>query len=264
LCTRSSRTQFADRVGQLLCCTRALAVWAALETTRPERAIIAGYSVGELAAWGCAGALDASSTLRLAQLRATIMDSVGPPDGAMAGIVGLRREVLEPILLRHDAAVAIINDTDSFVIGGHADGVDACCREAAAAGATRAIRIRVAVPSHTKLLAKAVSPFDVVLREATPREPPAKYRLLSGIDGDTVRDVDTGRDKLVRQICTPVDWAACLESCREADAELVLEFGPGTALSRMAAPLFVAGQVRSTEEFHTIAGLRAWLLRASD
>ena len=47
---------FADRVGQILCCTRALATWSALDVALPERAIIAGYSVGELAAWGKRGA----------------------------------------------------------------------------------------------------------------------------------------------------------------------------------------------------------------
>ena len=46
---------FVDRAGQILCCTRALAVWAALGAARPTRAVIAGYSVGEMAAWGCAG-----------------------------------------------------------------------------------------------------------------------------------------------------------------------------------------------------------------
>lgn len=159
---------------------------------------------------------------------------------------------------------AIIYDTDSFVIGGHAEALDACCHEAIANGATRAHRIRVAVPSHTKLLAEAVEPFRIALSEVTPQPPQVMYRLLSGIDGDTVHDVETGCDKLARQICTPVNWMACLESCREAEAELALEFGPGTALSHMAAPFFPAGGVRSTDEFHTVAGLRTWLSRASD
>jgi [acyl-carrier-protein] S-malonyltransferase len=84
---------------------------------------------------------------------------------------------------------------------------------------------------------------------------------LSGIDGNTVWDMETGGEKLARQICTPVNWAACLLGCREAGAELALELGPGTALSRMAAPLFPADRVRSTEEFRTLAGLRTWLSR---
>jgi [acyl-carrier-protein] S-malonyltransferase len=192
------------------------------------------------------------------------MDAVAPRDGGMAAIVGLSRAALEPILGLHDAAIAIVVDANSFVIGGHARDLDASCREAAALGATHIVKLAVAVPSHTKLLAGAVGVFEAQLREAAPRLPPAMIRLLSGIDGGTVEDVETGIEKLARQICTPIDWAGCLESCREAGAELALELGPGRALSHMAAPLFPAGCARSAEDFHTVAGLRAWLGRGVD
>src|SRR5580704_7570256 len=91
---------FSDFSGQILCCTQALAAWAALGMARPARAVIAGYSVGELAAWGCAGALDGPGTLRLAQRRAALMDAAAPSDSGLAAIVGLRRPTLEPILAR--------------------------------------------------------------------------------------------------------------------------------------------------------------------
>jgi [acyl-carrier-protein] S-malonyltransferase len=236
---------FVDRAGQILCCTRALAVWAALGAARPTRAVIAGYSVGEMAAWGCAGAWDARSSLRLVERRAAAMDAAAPPDSGLAGIVGLSREALEPILRRHHAMIAIVNDTDSFVIGGNGDALDAACQEAAASGARRAVRLRVSVPSHTMLMVGAVEPFRAALREIAPKPLRPALRLLSGIDGDTVSDLEMGCDKLARQICTPVAWAACLDSCRSAGAELALELGPGTALSRMAAPYFPTGGVRS-------------------
>jgi [acyl-carrier-protein] S-malonyltransferase len=254
---------FANRAGQILCCTQALAVWAALADSRPVRAVFAGYSVGELAAWGCAGAIDMPATLRLAKCRAAAMDAVAPAEGGLAGIVGLSRTMLEPILRRHATAVAIVNDTDSFVIGGSGDGLDASCQEAVEFGATHTVRLPVALPSHTTLLAGAVGPFRVALHEAAPRPTKTEFRLLSGIDGTTVLNMNTGCEKLALQICTPIDWAATMESCRAAGVELALELGPGTALSRMAAPLFPAGCVRSTEEFRTIAGLRAWLSRAN-
>jgi [acyl-carrier-protein] S-malonyltransferase len=252
---------FVDHAGQILCCTQALAAFAALGTVRPTRAVIAGYSVGELAAWGCAGTLDVPATLRLAQRRAAVMDAAAPKDGGLAAVVGLRRSRLEPILRRHATFIAIVNGGDRFVIGGHGDALDACCREAAVSGATHTVRLRVAVPSHTPLLTDAAREFRIALREAAPRAPPTGYRLLSGIDGDAIHDVETGCDKLAAQICTTIDWAACLESCRAAGAELALELGPGTALSRMAAPLFPDGCARSAEEFRTLTGLRAWLSR---
>jgi [acyl-carrier-protein] S-malonyltransferase len=255
---------FADRAAQILCVTQALAAWAGLGIARPAPAVVAGYSVGELAAWGCAGALDMSATLQLAQLRAAAMEAAAPPDSGLAAIVGLSRPVLEPILGRHGTAIAIVNDVDSFVIGGPGGALDASCEDASASGAARAFRLRVSVPSHTMLLAEAAKAFRATLRAMAPRPPQAMYRLLSGIDGDTVYDIEAGCDKFARQICTLVDWAACLESCRAAEAVLALELGPGRALSHMAEALFPAGCARSTEDFRTVAGLRAWLSRPSD
>jgi [acyl-carrier-protein] S-malonyltransferase len=253
---------FSDFSGQILCCTQALAVWAALGPSRPARAVIAGYSVGELAAWGCAGALDAPGALRLAQHRAKLMDAAAPREGGLAAIIGLRRSALEPIVARHALSIAIVDDVDSFVVGGARAGLEAACQEATARGASRTVILPVAVPSHTPLLREATDRFRPVLREASPRLPPGGYRLLSGIDGDTIYDIDSGIDKLARQISTTIDWAACLESCRSAGVQAALELGPGKALSHMASALFPVGRARAVEEFRTLAGLRTWLQQA--
>jgi [acyl-carrier-protein] S-malonyltransferase len=255
---------FSDLSGQILCCTQALAARTALGTAWPARAVIAGYSVRELAAWGCSGAVDGASILSLAQRRAAMMDAVAPRDSGLAAIVGLRRPTLEPILARHALSIAIIDEVDTFVVGGLSADLEAACEEAAARGARRTVSLRVAVPSHTPLLVGATEQFRAILRESSPRLPSAGYRLLSGIDGDTIHDMETGIDKLARQISTTIDWAACLESCRSAGAEAALELGPGTALSRMASALFPGGRARAVEEFRTVAGLRAWLQRAID
>jgi [acyl-carrier-protein] S-malonyltransferase len=255
---------FEDRVGQILCCTQALAIWAALEQARPARAVIAGYSVGELAAWGCAGAFDGEAILRLAKRRAAVMDEAAPKHCGLAGIVGLRRPVLEPILARHATPIAIINDVDSFVVGGRMEALMATCRDAATHGATRTVMLRVSVPSHTSLLAQAVPAFRAALHDAAPRALAPRYRLLSGIDGDSVFDLETGCDKLARQIATPINWAACLTACRAAGAETALELGPGAALSHMAARMFPEGRARAAQDFRTLSGLRAWLAADSD
>jgi [acyl-carrier-protein] S-malonyltransferase len=254
---------FSNLSGQILCCTQALAVWTALCCEQPVRAVIAGYSVGELAAWGCAGALDSPSTLRLAQRRAALMDSLAPSDGGLAAIVGLSRPILEPILARHETSISIVNDVDSFVVGGRRTALEVACLEARALGAKRTVSIRVAVPSHTPLLCEASEQFLPLLRGSRPRLPRAGYRLLSGTDGGTVYDLETGMDKLARQISATIDWAACLESCRSAGVQAALELGPGSALSHMASALFADGRVRAAEEFHTLDGLRTWLRRAA-
>ncbi len=51
----NQETLFSNHSGQILCCTQALASWALVRSALPAHVVIAGYSVGELAAWGCAG-----------------------------------------------------------------------------------------------------------------------------------------------------------------------------------------------------------------
>jgi hypothetical protein len=89
-----------------------------------------------------------------------------------------------------------------------------------------------------------------------------KGRNLSQASARMPADIETGIDKLARQISTTIDWAACLESCRSAGAERALELGPGAALSHMASVLFPDGRACAVEDFHTLAGLRTWLRRA--
>ncbi len=253
---------FEGKTAQILCCAQALATWRALEDALHGRAVVAGYSVGEIAAWACAGALKGDAGFfDLVARRAAAMAAASPPDHGLAGIIGLSRALLEPVTRSHGGYIAIVNDEDSFVVGASAKGLEEICAVASARGARRAVRLRVSVPSHTLFLTGAVDVFRRALDDASPRLPEPGYRLLSGIDGDTVFDLKSGLDKLARQIATELDWAACLDSCRAAGAVRVLELGPGRALSGMAAPLFPEGAVRSSEDFRTVAGLRIWLAR---
>lgn len=259
---QAGAAMFEGPAAQILCCTQALAAWAVLGASQP-RAVLAGYSVGELASWGCAGIFDVATTLRLARRRAELMAVASPPKHGLAGIVGLRRSALEPILGKHGACIAITNAEDSFVIGAALASLDAIGHPVKALGATRVVRLPVSVPAHTPFLDAAVGPFLAALRDAKPAALRPGIRLLCGLDGNAVFDIETGALNLARQIATEINWAACLESCRASGAQSVLELGPGTALSRMAAPFFTDGYARSTEDFRSIDGVRSWLARNS-
>lgn len=252
---------FANHAGQILCCTQALAAWAMLGDDRPSRVVLAGYSIGELASWGCAGLLDPAQTLHLAAERASAMDRAAPASAGLAAIVGLRRTALDTLLRTHAVAVAIINGADSFVVGGSGEALDACIAEAERQGAATAHRLRVAIPAHTPLLEQAGTAFAAALNRQTLHTQAAGIRLLSGIDAETVRDPRKGLCKLALQVAQTIDWAACLEACREAGATHFLELGPGAALARMAEadPPLAA---RAVGQFRTVAGVRDWVKRA--
>jgi [acyl-carrier-protein] S-malonyltransferase len=91
---------------------------------------------------------------------------------------------------------------------------------------------------------------------------PADVRLLSGIDGATVFDVQAGADKLARQIWQTVDWAACMQACRAAGATKVIELGPGNALAKLMHEFMPDADVHSLSEFHSLSGFEQWVQRA--
>ena len=250
-----------NAIAQVLCCTQALAAAAVLsDAIDDEDLVIAGYSVGELAAWGVAGLFDAATVLHLAGRRAAAMNeaAAGAP-GCLAAVRGLPRDRLEALCREHDSHVAIVNGADQIVIGGARDALSATLDAARAAGAGKVTPLAVGVPSHTPLLDAAVAPFREALRGAAPREMPNRRRLLSGIDGASVFDTSDGLDKLARQVARTVDWCACMEACRAAGVTRSLEFGPGAALAHLMADGVGERNSRALEDFRSLDGVRRWL-----
>lgn len=250
----------ANRTAQILCVLQAVGLQAALGETLPARRLVAGYSVGEVAAWALAGLIDGADALRLVAARAEAMDAASHGGEGLTFVRGLTRATIDALCDARGIAVAIVNPGDGFVIGGTVAALDACEADAARHGAKRVARLRVHVASHTARLAAASAAFAMLLeRAAVRRAPTAGSRLYAGIDGTLVRDAADGMPKLASQISHTVEWARCLDSCVEAGATAFLELGPGHALSAMVLEAGAGVTARAAEDFRTLAGLRAWI-----
>jgi len=257
--TETSEALHNNRIGQILCGLQALAAAAALRNTVTGRRIVAGYSIGEVAAWGVAGCFGPADTLDIVARRAEAMDAATPRGDGMLFIRGLSRDAIDELCKRHDAAIAIVEPGDAFILGGGRAALDVIADEAKAMNATRVVDVPVGVASHTGRLAGASVEFREILRHIPVRPPTADTRLLSGIDGAAVINVEAGLDKLAVQISQTVQWADCLQACMEAGATAFLELGPGRALSQMVAGAYPDVATRSLDEFRTLQGARAWL-----
>jgi len=261
----SSKALHHNRAGQILCAVQALAAAAALRDAMPGRFIVAGYSVGEVAAWGVGGLFRPTDTLDLVARRAEAMDAATEPGDGLMFVRGLSRHDIDRLCERHGAAVAIVNPGDAYVLGGSRAALQAIAGAATAMRATRIVDLPVEVASHTRRLIAASAAFREGLRRISVRSPPAfGARILSGTDGSTVISVETGLDKLAAQISQTVQWASCLQSCIEAGATAFLEFGPGHALSAMAEGVWRDIPARSLEDFRSLSGARTWLARHDD
>jgi [acyl-carrier-protein] S-malonyltransferase len=263
--TDSNEALHQNRVGQILCTLQALAATSILRDVWPRRLIIAGYSVGELAAWNVAGLLDAAVTLDLAAQRAEVMDAASIDGDGLLFVRGLSRGAVEDLCKDHNVAVAIVNPGNACVLGGAGAALDALADEAEVIGAVRVVRLAVNVASHTPRLASASKRFREVLGQAPIKLKTSKSgtRLFSGVDGSPVIDIALGMDRLAAQISRTVQWEACLEGCVEAGATSFLELGPGRALSEMASGAYPGIPARSLEDFRTLTGIHTWLARVN-
>ncbi|MFM9926313.1 malonate decarboxylase subunit epsilon [Variovorax sp. H27-G14] len=254
-----------NRSAQLLCTLQPLCAWAALADAFSPRCCIAGYSVGEMAAWHIAGLTSASDTLALVAARADAMDAAQRARQGEQGLLfvrGLERPDIDRLCEHREAAVAIVNPGNAWVLGGMRDALADIAAQALAQGAARVVPIDVKVASHTFLMGDATAAFrNSLAAAAMARSPRLGARLFSGIDGEAVLSAAQGAQKLSLQISQTVQWASCLDACVEAGATAFFELGPGRALSDMVCGAHAGVDARSLDDFKTLQGARDWLSR---
>jgi [acyl-carrier-protein] S-malonyltransferase len=255
--------RFTNRIAQPAIVAATLAVWRALQDTIATPALVAGYSIGELSAYGVAGALAPHDVIKLAIERARLMDAC-VVDGAAQGMValsGMPSGTVDDLLAGAGFYPAIVTGDDALVAGGPAAQRDALASAAVAAGGHATV-LPVAVASHTPLLAGAVAPFAALLAAAQWNAP--AFPVLSGISAEPVFGADKALAELPRQIAEPIRWRECMDAMTEAGVTVALELGPGAALSRMLQSRNPNIACRSVPEFRSLDGIRAWLDRKLD
>jgi [acyl-carrier-protein] S-malonyltransferase len=199
---------YANRSAQLLCTLQALCAAALPEDVFPRERCIAGYSVGEVAAWSLAGLINPKDALDLTAARADTMDAARHDEQAMLFVRGLSWE--------------------AYVLAGTVSAVQAIAADAQRVGRSRVVPVAVEVASHTPFLAEATAKFrERLSRLHVAPTPRPGTRLLSSIDGTPALTTLQSIDKLAMQISQTVQWATCLEACVEAGAVAFLELGPG-------------------------------------
>lgn len=251
----------ANSSAQILVTGCTLAWWEVLRPALPTPAVVLGYSVGELAAHAVAGAMPASDAIRLAGLRARLMDGCVSAPQAMLGVPACPEPLLRHLLSAFAIEIAIRNAPGHVVLGGLATQIEAAA-EVLEASHIPHRRIDVRVASHTSLMRDAVGPFRETLLAAGLKRP--DLPILSGCLGTLVRTPAEAADTLAMQLGAPLNWQRCLEMARERGATCFLEIGPERGLARMASEIFPDIPARSVEDFRSVEGISAWVFRHAD
>lgn len=253
---------FQNRHAQPLIAVLQMATWAALRDRLPLPRVIAGYSLGEVVAYGCAGSLNTLQMLNLVQRRAKLMDAAAPQDSAMLAVRGLLRAQVAELCSETGAEIAIINGDDHHVLGGTGEVMQRLEQHPLLAQASQYKRLAVTVPSHTSYMSRAAEQFAHDLEKAGLVEP--RSPVLAGTSGSMVRRPSEAVTALARQIATPINWHACVLAAVETGCHVMLELGPGSALKKIQQELKPMVAVRAVEDFRSLQGVADWLGRQLD
>ena len=142
---------------QLTTVTASTAMAKLCQSRGIEPQAVAGLSVGAFAAAAAAGALAFEDMLPLVRLRASLMERAYPSGYGLAAVVGLtQRQVVALIAQVHSETTPVylanLNAPTQFVLAGAADALELVLELARGAGARKAEKMAVSVPSHCPLL----------------------------------------------------------------------------------------------------------------
>lgn len=245
------------RLAQMAIVAAGAGAWARLRPTLPEPDLIAGYSLGELTAWTCAGAWSLADGLALAATRADAMRAAAPGAWTMAAIKGVPPGAGDRWLDGLDGVhVAIVLDADHLVLTGRPDAMSALRVRSDAAGASWT-PLAVPLPSHSPLMREAAIAFGRAVR-AHPRARP-RAAVVRGIDGRLLDDADAIPDALAASLERTIRWDQVIGTLHERGMSVCLELPPGRALSRMIDARGLGIEARAVEDFRSPEGLARWV-----
>jgi [acyl-carrier-protein] S-malonyltransferase len=222
-------------------CTQPAMLTAGVATYRLWRerggavaALMAGHSLGEFTALVAAGSLDFKDAVDLVRYRGELMQAAVPPgEGAMAAILGL--EDADVTAACEEAAQGDVVEAVNFnapgqvVIAGSTAAVARAIEAATAKGARRALPLPISVPAHSSLMEPAAERLRARL-EDIPVAPIAGIAVY-GVDVKIHGSPAAIRAALVKQLHTPVYWAATVRTMIGAGATHIVECGPGKILT---------------------------------
>jgi [acyl-carrier-protein] S-malonyltransferase len=198
---------------------------------------MAGHSLGEFSALVAAGCLDFKAAVELVKFRAEAMQAAVPQGaGAMAAILGLEDIDVEGAC--DDGAQGEVVEAVNFnapgqvVIAGTAPAVLRAIDAAVARGARRAMPLPVSVPAHSSLMRPAAERLRERL-EGVVINAPSPDIAVYGVDVKVHGAPGEIRAGLVKQLHTPVYWAATVRTLISAGATLIIECGPGKVLTAL-------------------------------
>src|SRR5205823_3306171 len=184
--------------------------------------------------------------------------------GAMAAILGDLREPIETLCETATRAAGLVvpanyNAPGQIVISGEVTGVERAMTLCKEAGAKRAMRLNVSGAFHSPLMQTAQDGLTELLTVTAMNDP--DFPVYANVDGTAVTSSAAARERLVRQLTSPVRWIEEVQALAGNFANaLFVEMGPGSVLVGLVkkiAPNVKTASCGTVAEVEQLLGLVA-------
>ena len=199
------------------------------EEFKPD--MVAGHSLGEFSALVAAGALSFEDGLRVVATRAMAMQKACEAQpSTMAAILGLTNEQVEEICNSIDEVIARANYNcpGKIVISGVEAGIEKEKKKALAAGARRALKLKVGGAFHSPLMQPAHEELAAAINNAKFSIPVCP--VYQNVDAKPHTDPEEIKANLIAQLTAPVLWTQIAQQMIADGATEFVELGPGAVL----------------------------------
>ncbi len=200
--------------------------------------MVAGHSLGEISALVAAGALTFEDGLRLVSARAQAMQKAcEKTPSTMAAVLALPDNVVEEICDSVDGVVvcANYNCPGQIVISGEEPAIDAACEKALAAGAKRALKLKVGGAFHSPCMEPARAELAEAIEKTTVSAPVCP--VYQNVDAKPHTDPAEIKANLVAQLTAPVRWTQSVQNMVADGATEFVELGPGKVLQGLVGKI---------------------------
>ena len=200
-------------------------------------AMVGGHSLGEFSALVAVGALSFEDGLKLVAARANAMQKACEANpGTMAAIIGLPDEKVEEICaeVSTDGNVVVAanyNCPGQLVISGTVNAINKACEALKAAGAKRALPLKVGGAFHSPLMQPAKDELQAAIEQTQFSAP--KFPVYQNVDGKPHTDPEEIKQNLIAQLTSSVRWTSSVQNMIADGADDFTECGPGKALQGM-------------------------------
>ncbi|MDR0961153.1 MAG: ACP S-malonyltransferase [Mediterranea sp.] len=202
------------------------------EEFKPQ--MTAGHSLGEFSALVAAGALSFEDGLKLVYARAMAMQKACEAQpSTMAAVLGLAddkvEEICAAVAAEGDVCVAAnYNCPGQIVISGSIEGVNKACERMKAAGAKRALPLKVGGAFHSPLMEPAKVELEAAIKATDIHTP--KCPVYQNVDARPHTNPEEIKHNLVAQLTAPVRWTQSVQAMIADGATDFTECGPGSVL----------------------------------